>query len=75
MNAIKNKVITIKDLENNASGYLTNSTDASIIYSYENFKVLVCDSSNSKDIIVGRNSMSFSDGYCKNETDNNDVGV
>ena len=66
MNAIKNNNITLKDLESEASGYLTNSKDSSIIYTYDNFKLLICDSSNSKDVIIGRTSMSFSDGYCQN---------
>ena len=66
MNAIKNNTITLKDIVSEASGYLTNSKDSSIIYTYSNFKLLVCDSSNSKDVIVGRTSMNFSDGYCQN---------
>ena len=74
MNAIKNNTISLKDLESEASGYLTNSKDSSIIYNYNKFKLLVCDSKNSKDIIIGRTSMSFSDGYCQN-TESTEAGV
>ena len=63
--ALKNGVITLEDLKNAADGYLTNSKDNAVIYTFNNFKILECDSNNSKDIIIGRPEMNFDDGYCK----------
>lgn len=71
--ALKNGVVTLEDLKNSSLGYLTNSKDKSIIYTFNNFKILECDPSSSKDVIIGRPEMSFDDGYCKTYTDG--VGV
>ena len=71
--ALKNGVVSLEDLKNSSLGYLTNSKDKSVIYTFNNFKILECDPSSSKDVIIGRNEMSFDDGYCK--THNDGVGV
>lgn len=67
--ALKNGVITYDDIKNTAAGFLTNSKDKSVIYVFNNFKVLECDPSTSRDVIIGRNEMSFEDGYCKSYTE------
>ena len=71
--ALKNGVITMEDLRMAAEGYLTNSKDNAVIYTFNNFKILECDPSNSKDVIIGRPEMSFDDGYCKTYSEG--VGV
>lgn len=75
MYALKNHLITLNELKDEASGYLTNSKDNSVLYNYNNFKLLICDSSYSKDVIIGKTTMSFDDGYCKNLEDNESLGV
>lgn len=75
MNALKNNLITLTDLENDANGYLSNSKDGSIIYTYNNFKMLVCDPQSSKDVILGKTDLSFDSGYCKVITDSSENGV
>jgi hypothetical protein len=75
MNALTNNLITLTDLENDANGYLSNSKDGSIIYTYNNFKMLVCDPQSSKDVILGKTDLSFDSGYCKVITDSSENGV
>ena len=63
-NAILNNLITLSEIEDEALGYQTQSKDNSRMYNFKDFKMLVCDPNVSKDIIVGRSEMDFSDGYC-----------
>lgn len=74
-NAIKNNIITLQEIENEALGYQKNSKDESVIYKFKNFNILVCDPNNSKDVVVGRDTLEFSDGYCNSDLTGNDVGV
>ena len=62
--ALQNDIISLDEIKNEANAYLTQSKDNSKMYVYDYFKILVCDSSRSKDIIIGQTSMEFSDGYC-----------
>ena len=71
--AIKNGIISLQDLKDSASGYLSNSKDSANIYIYNNFKMLVCNNSSSSDVIFGKTSLSFEDGYCN--VGNDEVGV
>ena len=71
--ALNNGVITYEDIKNAAEGFLTNSKDKSVIYIFNNFKVLECDPTSSRDVIIGRTEMTFEDGYCKSYTEG--VGV
>ena len=72
-NAIKNNLITLNEIKEESLGFQQQTMDNSTIFNYKDFKILICDESKSKDIIVGRNSMDFSDGYCSNI--NSDRGV
>ena len=72
-NAIKNNLITLQEIENEAKGYQEQSKDKSLIFVYNDFKILVCDPNVSRDVIVGRSSMEFSDGYCNVGNDNRGV--
>lgn len=73
MNAISNSIITLEQIENESLGYETQSKDNSTMYKYKDFNILVCDRSYSRDVIVGRSSMSFTDGYCNNVEENRGV--
>ena len=65
--ALKNKYISLDDLKNKSIGRLTNpSKDNSNLYKFQDFNMLVCDESYSKDVIIGKNTMSLDDGYCVN---------
>ena len=72
-NAIKNNLITLDEIKEESLGYQKQSKDNSTMYNYKDFKILICDESKSKDIIVGKTSMDFSDGYCT--IDNSNRGV
>ena len=72
--AIKNDLITLDELKDLAEGFLSNSKDSSKIYIYNNFRLLECNKSNNSDLIIGKTTMSFDDGYCA-FTDNSEVGV
>ena len=63
-NAIQNNLITLEEIKDDATGYQTQSKDGSRIYKYKDFNMLVCDPTISRDIIIGRLEMDFSDGYC-----------
>ena len=63
-NAIQNNLITLQEIEDEALGYQTQSKDNSRIYKYKDFNMLICDPNVSRDIIIGRTEMDFSDGYC-----------
>ena len=63
-NAIMNNLITLEEIENEALGYQTQNRDYSRMYNFKDFKMLVCDPNVSRDIIIGRSEMDFSDGYC-----------
>ncbi len=71
--ALSNNVITLDQIKNESLGYEKQAKDNSIMYKYKDFNILVCDPSNSKDIIVGRTTMSFNDGYCSNVEENRGV--
>ena len=73
LNAISNNVITLKQIENESLGYESQSKDDSIMYKYKDFNILVCDPSYSRDVIVGRTTMAFTDGYCKHIEENRGV--
>lgn len=68
-NAIQNNLITLSEIMDEASGYQTQSKDNSKIYKFNDFNMLVCDPNVSRDVIIGRTEMGFSDGYC-NVTNN-----
>ena len=72
-NAISNGIVTFKQIEEESLGYDTQSKDDSVMYRYKDFNILVCDPSYSTDVIVGRTSMSFTDGYCNNVEENRGV--
>jgi len=63
--ALQNNLITLDEIKNEANAYITQDKDNSIMYVYDYFKILVCDESNSNDVIIGQSTMEFSDGYCK----------
>lgn len=63
-NAIQNNLITLEEIKDDASGYKTQSKDGSRIYKYNDFSIMVCDQNTSRDVIVGRVEMDFTDGYC-----------
>lgn len=63
-NAIKNDLISLNEILEEAPGYLTNSKEGSKIYKYKDFNILVCDPNSSRDVIIGKSEMDFSDGYC-----------
>ncbi len=73
-NALKNNLITFDEIKNEALGYQEQSSDESVIYNYEGFKIMVCDPRRSKDIIVGKSTMDFSDGYCDVSIDSDKRG-
>ena len=73
LNAISTGVITLQQIENESLGYESQNKDNSIMYKYKDFNILVCDPSNSRDVIVGRTTMSFTDGYCNNVEENRGV--
>ena len=63
-NAIQNNLITLDEIKEEATGYLTQSKDESKMYKFKDFNMLVCDPNTSRDVIIGRLEMDFSDGYC-----------
>ena len=63
-NAIQNNLITLDEIKDEADGYQTQSKDGARIYKYKDFSMLVCDPNVSRDIIIGKVEMDFSDGYC-----------
>lgn len=63
-NAILNNLISLNEIKEEALGYQSQSKDGSLLYNYKNFKMLICDPKTSKDVIIGRSEMDFSDGYC-----------
>lgn len=63
--ALKNNIVSLDDLKDLSEGFLTNSKDESKIYIYNSFKILECNNSVNSEIILGKSSMSFDDGYCK----------
>lgn len=63
-NAIQNNLITLEEIKDDASGYQTQSKDGTRIYKFKDFNMMVCDPNVSRDIIIGRIEMDFSDGYC-----------
>ena len=65
-NAIQNDLISLDEIKDEASGYQTQSKDDSKIYKFKDFNMLVCDPNSSRDIIIGKTGMDFSDGYCMN---------
>ena len=69
-NAIQNDLITVEEIMDEASGYQTQSKDGSRIYKFNDFNMMVCDPKTSRDIIIGRVEMDFSDGYCNNTNNN-----
>ena len=73
--ALKTGLISFEDLKDSAQGYLTNSKDKSVIYTFNNFKILECDPSTSRDVIIGKNEMTFDDGYCKSYIDFDEEGL
>ena len=64
VNALKNNLITLDELKNESIGYTKQSKDNSIMYNYKDFKILVCDESTSRDIIMGNNELELSYVYC-----------
>ena len=72
-NAIKNNLISLEEIENEANGFQEQTKDKSLLFVYNDFKMMVCDPNVSKDIIIGRTTMDFSDGYCKVSNDNRGV--
>ena len=73
LNAISTSVITLEQIENESLGYETQTKDESVMYKFKDFNILVCDNNYSRDVIVGRTSMSFTDGYCNNIEENRGV--
>ena len=69
-NAIRNNLITLQEIKDEALGYQTQNKDKSTLYKFKDFNLLVCDPSNSRDVIIGRTTMDFSDGYCGVELPN-----
>lgn len=63
-NAFQNNLITLEEIKEEATGYQTQSKDGSRIYKYKDFNMMVCDPNVSRDVIIGRVEMDFSDGYC-----------
>lgn len=70
---LKNNFLTLEQIKNEALGFESQSKDNSIMYNFKDFKILVCDPNSSKDVIVGRLTMDFSDGYCNNIESNRGV--
>ena len=70
--AIKNNMMTLDELKDAAEGFLTNSKDASKIYIYNNFRMLECENT---DIIIGKESLSFDNGYCNAYIRSDEKGV
>ena len=73
LNAISNNVITLQQITEESQGYNTQSKDNSIMYVFKDFNILVCDPAYSRDVIVGRTTMSFEDGYCNKVEENRGV--
>lgn len=63
-NAITNNLITLQEIEDEAMGFKSQSKDNSKIYKFSDFNLMVCDPNISRDVIIGRTEMDFSDGYC-----------
>ena len=63
-NAIQNNLITLDEIKDEAIGYQTQSKDGSRIYKFKDFNIMVCDPNISRDVIIGRTEMDFTDGYC-----------
>ncbi|MBR1417064.1 MAG: hypothetical protein IJ572_04530 [Bacilli bacterium] len=72
-NAMRNNLITLQEIEDESLGYQKQSKDDSTMYNFKDFKILVCDPKYSTDVIVGKTTMEFSDGYCN--VYNDDRGV
>ncbi len=64
-NALSSNKITINELYENSDEIETYPEDERKIYRYDNYSVLVCDQTKSKDIIIGNKKMSFDDATCK----------
>ena len=73
LNALSNNIITLDQIKNESYGYEKLSNDESIMYKYKDFNILVCNPSKSRDVIIGRTTMTLGDGYCKNIEENRGV--
>ena len=63
-NALSSNKITIEDLYRDKSNPETNEDDESVIYHYDNYSILICDSSKSNKIVIGNNKLKFKNIDC-----------
>ena len=64
-NALSSNKITIEELYSGSEDIETNQDNGNIIYRFEDYSILVCDKTISKDIIIGNKKMSFEDVTCQ----------
>lgn len=63
--ALSSNKISIEELYSGSEDTIQSSEDNSIIYQFEDYSILVCDQTISKDIIIGNKKMSFEDITCQ----------
>ncbi|MGN1371070.1 MAG: hypothetical protein ACI4XM_02160 [Candidatus Coprovivens sp.] len=63
--ALSSNKITIEDIYSNSNKEEKNPENNSIIYRFDDYSVLVCDNSLSKDIYIANKKLSFLDITCK----------
>lgn len=63
--------IKIANLYENAISEIKSETDESIIYNFDTYSILVCDTNTSKDIIIGDKNISFENTICDPKIEEN----
>lgn len=63
--ALSSNKITINEIYETADEVKTYDSDNRKLYKFDNYSVLVCDQTLSKDIIIGAKNMSFKDVECQ----------
>lgn len=63
-NVLSSNKLTIDQIINDSNNTLKNTEDESIIYEFNDFNILVCDKSLSKDVIIGDKTMNFTNATC-----------
>lgn len=63
--ALSSNKISIEELYSGSDDIIKNTENNSMIYRFEDYSILVCDQSLSKDIIIGHKKLSFEDVKCQ----------
>ena len=62
--ALSSNKVKLSDLIKDNKGVLSNADDDSKIYSFDNYRILVCDEVLSDDVIIGPNTLNFDTVSC-----------